>query len=181
MKYCADHNCTEYKHGRPKFHKHCFECGKLLAQQPEEKVYQKMGVCENQCCKNYGLSNDTNVCMECGYVQGTSEYPKPEEPEETNKKYCKCGWCNPDENRYCGGCGGEFESPPKKVCVKTAVINALVFELRCLIEEESELDWASSTSCYAIRECRQALEKRIEKIREISDSQYERTCIDLQS
>ncbi len=147
MKYCTDHNCTQYKLGRPKFHKHCFECGKLLTQQPEEKVYQKMAVCENQDCTNYGLSNDTNVCCyECGYVFGTLEYP------------------------------------PKKVCVKTAVINALECEVGRLMKKERE--WRKEVVAegyYAVLGCRQELEARIEKIREISDSQYEHACYDVQN
>ena len=124
------------------------------------------------------ITDEYYECQKCDRKETVSQKTK-----RCSQKHCENHGVPIDNRyRYCAMCGSYLgDYTPKKVCVKTAVINALVFELRCLIEEESELDWASSTSCYAIRECRQALEKRIEKIREISDSQYERTCIDLQS
>ena len=75
----------------------------------------------------------------------------------------------------------DYEKTPTRVCVKTAVLFALRGVKLFLIDKESEYERAGDDSYYAVRDCRHELERRMKKLREISDSQFEHECADNQN
>ncbi len=169
------YNCGKEVHDAKFACDECYDrCSKL-----EER---KMKYCANYHCGDYKTITEFSdlFCSKCS--QRLTPIEKPEEPEKSDKKYCECGWCNPDENRCCGGCGGEFEIPPKKVCVKTAVMDVLgrlIMEYRNI--ESCHWKLKEERAALKVQNLRFLLQDKVEKLGMISDSQYEHACYDVQN
>ena len=123
--------------------------------------------CTHPGCENYRLlvKDQFRYCAQCS---SSLKEILPKKPAETNKKYCGCGWCNPDENKYCDGCGEEFKSTPKKECVKTAILDILSKLHKQFYDKEKRFEKSGrSLAFYMVQDARQAVEMEMVRIKEL--------------